>query len=184
MAAAGVYFNAGNIDGNWTIGSAGDIELGLHVKERPRGNLLDGSTGTYFADAGTCAGGGTKAKRDCEFLVNIGDLSYQGLTSKLGVYHDPGAATNYSFVGFGGTPGGAFNVGQDGLYGFSLRVFDAAGLMLDSTSMDVQVGAPVPEPETCALMLAGLAGLAGLAPVGAVARLKAAWPSGSARRSG
>ena len=148
LAAPGVYFDAGNIDGNWSIGSAG---------------------------------GGAKAKRDCEFSVNIGGLSYQGLTSELGVHHDPGAATNYSFVGFGGTPGGAFNVGQDGLYSFSLQVFDAAGLTLDSMSMDVQVGAPVPKPETCALMLAGLAGLAA---VGAVARLKAAWPSGSARRSG
>ena len=149
-----MYFDAGNIDDNWSIGSAG---------------------------------GGAKAKRDCECSVNIGGLSYQGLTSELGVHHDPGAATNYSFVGFGGTPGGAFNVGQDGLCSFSLQVFDAAGLTLDSMSMDVQVVEPEPERETCALMLAGLAGLAdlaGLAPVGAVARLKAAWPSGSARRSG
>lgn len=195
LAAPGVYFGAGNINGNWNIGSAGGIELGLRVKERPSGNLLDGSTGTYFADAGTYAGGGVKAKWNYEFSVNIGTLAYDGLTFKLGVDHDPSAATNYSFVnpqtywfdnatvtvgangsngfqnsqnvGFGGTPGGAFNVSQNGLYSFSLEVFDAAGLMLDSTTMDVQVGAPVPEPETWALMLAGLAA------VGAVARRRA-----------
>ena len=93
-----MYFGAGNINGNWNIGSAGGIELGLRVKERPSGNLLDGSTGTYFAAAGTYAGGGVKAKWNCEFSVNIGTLAYDGLTFKLGVDHDPSAGTNYAYV--------------------------------------------------------------------------------------
>ena len=160
-------------------------------QERSSGHLLDGSTGTYFADAGTYAGGGVRARWNCKFSVNLGVLSYQGLTFKLSVDLDPSAATNYAYVnpqtqwfdnatvsvgakgsngfqnsqtvGFGST----FNVSQEELYSISLEVFDAAGLMLDRTTMDVQVGAPVPEPETYALMLAGLAA------VGAVARRRA-----------
>lgn len=136
-----------------------------------------------------------KAQWSYEFSVNIGDLSYQGLTFKLGVDHDPSAGTSYAYVnpqtywfdnasvsagangsngfqnsqnvGFDGAPGGAFNLSHDGLYSISLEVFDAAGPMLDRTTMAVQIGAPVPEPETWALMLASLA------TVGAVARRRA-----------
>ena len=183
LSAPGVYFGAGNSNGNWNIGTDHGIELGLRAKERPSGNLLDGSTGTYFADPGLYAGGGVKARWNYEFSFNIGERAYDGLTFRIGVDHDPSAAVSYSWadprtqwgdnamvtlvpdgsngfqnsqnVGFGGTPGGAFNVNQDGLYSFALEVRDATGALLDSTTMNVQVGA-VPEPETYALMLAGM----------------------------
>ena len=183
IAPPGVYFGTGNINGNWSIGTDHGIELALRAKNRQTGTPLDGSTGTYFADPGTYAGGGVKAKWNYEFSVNPGTLA--GLTFKLGVDHDPTAGVNYSWVnpqtywfdnatsgngfqnsqnvGFGGTPGGAFNVNTEGLYSFVLQAFDGTTLV-DSTSMNVQVGTtvPVPEPETYALMLAGLGMLGAL----------------------
>ena len=101
LAAPGVYFGAGRANGDRNIGSAAGIELGLRVEdatELPPARRLDGSTGTYFADPGTHAGGGVKTQWNHEFPVNIGNLSYQGLTFKLGVDHDPSAGTNYSYV--------------------------------------------------------------------------------------
>lgn len=176
----GVYFGSGNVNGNWTINAntSNGIELGLRVKNRQTGALLDGSTGTYFADPGTYAGGGIKARWNYEFSVNIGPHSFSdGLTFRLGVDHDPSAGQTFSWVdpqtywsgdnatvangfqnsqnvGFGDTPGGAFDVNQNGLYTFVLEGSDTNGRTF-STSMNVQVGA-VPEPGTYALMLAGL----------------------------
>ena len=143
--------------------------------------MLDGSSGTYFADPGTYPGGGVKAQWNYEFSVNIGTHSFtEGLTFRLGVDHDPSAGVNYTWVepqthwadnatvangfqnsqnvGFAGTPGSAFDVNQNGLYSFVLEVRDTNERLLDSTAMNVQVGA-VPEPETYALLLAGLGGI-------------------------
>lgn len=182
LAAPGVYFGTGNVNGNWAIDTSNGIELGLRAK-RYKGATIDGSSGTYFADAGLYTGpGNPRAAWNYEFSVNIGTHSFtEGLTFMLGVDNDPSAAQNFTFVDpktwwtdnatvangfqnsqnviFGDTPGGAFNVNQNGLYSFVLNAYDANNGLLASTSMNVQVGA-VPEPETYALMLAGL-GLVG-----------------------
>lgn len=178
LANPGVYFGAGNVNGNFTIGTDNGIELGLRAKNRATGALLDGSSGTYFADPGHYAGGGSKAQWNYEFSFNLSGFSdNEGLSFLLGVDHDPSAGTAYTWVdartyfgdnatrgssfqnsqnvGFRSTPGGAFDVDQNGLYSFVLEVRAANDNLLGSTSMNVQVGA-VPEPETYALMLAGL----------------------------
>lgn len=184
LANPGVYFGAGNVNGNFTIGTDNGIELGLRAKNRATGALLDGSSGTYFADPGHYAGGGSKAQWNYEFSFNLSGLSdNEGLSFLLGVDHDPSAGTAYTWVdartyfgdnatsgssfqnsqnvGFHSTPGGAFDLDQNGLYSFVLEVRAANDNLLGSTSMNVQVGA-VPEPETYALMLAGL-GVVGFA---------------------
>ena len=103
-----------------------------------------------------------EATWNCEFSVNIGGLSHQGLTFIFSVDHAPSAATNNApvnpqtcgfdnatvsvgangsngfqnsqNVGFGGTPGGAFNVSQDRLNSYSLKVFDARASALCSAA--------------------------------------------------
>lgn len=183
IATPGVYFGTGNVNGNWTISTDSGVELALRAKNRETLLTLDGSTGTYWADLGLCAScsGVPKAMWNYEFSVNSGALS--GLTYRLGIDHDPSAATMYAFVDpstywadngiapagfmgfqnsenvrFGDTPGGIFNVNQAGLYSVTLEAWNGAS-MVNSVTMNVQVG-PVPEPETYVLMLAGLGGLA------------------------
>ncbi len=69
---------------------------------------------------------------------------------------------NSQNVGFPDTPGGAFNVGQEGLYAFKLEAFDGTRLV-DSVSMMVKVGdnvpAQIPEPGTLSLAMGAIAGL-------------------------
>ena len=181
VAAPGVYFGGGNVNGNWTIDTTNGIELGLRAKTY-QGATLDGSSGTYFADAGASPVRSDRAAWNYEFSVNIGAHSFdEGLRFELSVDHDRSAGTHFSLVDpqlywgdnaqvtngfqnsqnviFGDTPGGAFDVTQNGLYSFVLSAYDANNGLLARTSMNVQVGA-VPEPETYALMLAGL-GLVG-----------------------
>jgi len=186
VATPGVYFGTGNVNGNWTISTDSGVELALRAKNRETLLTLDGSSGTYWADLGLCAScsGVPKAMWSYEFSANSGAVS--GLTYRLGIDHDPSAATLYAFVDpttywsdnaiasggfigfqnsqnvrFGDTPGGIFNVNQAGLYSVTLEAWNGAS-MVNSVTMQVQVG-PVPEPETYALMLAGLGALAFLA---------------------
>lgn len=186
IATPGVHFGTGNVNGNWTINTDSGVELALRAKNRQTLATLDGSSGTYFADLGLCATctGAPKAMWSYEFSVNSGALS--GLTYRLGIDHDPSAAVSYAFVDpqtywadnaiapspfngfqnsqnvrFGDTPGGIFNVTMPGLYSVTFEAYNGASLV-NSVTIDVQVGA-VPEPQTYALMLAGLAGVALLA---------------------
>lgn len=182
IATPGVYFGTGNVNGNWTVSTDSGVELALRAKNRETLLTLDGSSGTYMADLGLCmsCSGVPKAMWSYEFSVNSGALS--GLSYRLGIDHDPSAATNYAFVDpqtywadnaiapspfngfqnsqnvrFGDTPGGIFDVNMPGLYSVTFEAYNGATLV-NSVTMDVQVG-PVPEPETYALMLAGLAGV-------------------------
>ena len=183
VATPGVYFGTGNVNGDWTVSTDAGVELALRAKNRETLVTLDGSSGTYFADLGLCASctGAPKAMWSYEFSVNSGAAT--GFTYRLGIDSDPTAATNYAFVDpqtywadnaiaaspfngfqnsenvrFGDTPGGIFNVDMPGLYSVTLEAYNGATLV-NSTTINVQVG-PVPEPETYALMLAGLAGVA------------------------
>lgn len=182
IATPGVYFGTGNVNGDWTVSTDSGVELALRAKDRSTLMTLDGSSGTYWAELGLCTTctGVAKAMWNYEFSVNSGAAS--GLTYRLGIDHDPTAATSYAFVDpstywadngiapspflgfqnsenvrFGDTPGGIFDVNQAGLYSVTLEAWNGA-TMVNSVTMNVQVG-PVPEPETYALMLAGLAGV-------------------------
>jgi hypothetical protein len=186
IATPGVYFGTGGVtNGNWTISTDSGVELALRAKNRETFELLDGSSGTYAADLGLCATctGVPKAMWSYEFSVNSGAVT--GLTYRLGIDHDPSAATSYAYVDpstywsdnaiaptpfigfqnsqnvrFGDTPGGIFDVNQAGLYAITLEAWNGAS-MVNSVTIDVQVG-PVPEPETYALMLMGLVGVAAI----------------------
>lgn len=192
LAAPGVYFGTGNPNGDWTIDTANGIELGLRAKEYKGATLDGSSGTYFAAAGLYSGPGNARATWNYEFSVNIGTHSFtEGLRFELGVDHDPSAGQNFTFVdprtwwadnamvanGFQnsqnvifqpflglccGTPGGAFDVNQNGVYSFVLNAYDANNGLLASTSMNVQVGqvAAVPEPETYALMLAGL-GLVG-----------------------
>jgi hypothetical protein len=178
LATPGVYFGSGNLNGEWNINTGDAGELGLRAKVR-FGSLLDGSSGTYFADAGndpsTLA---YRAKWNFEYSVN--STNKPGFTYFLGIDNDPSAGVNLTFVnlsaisailaqppagytgfqessniGFASTPGGPYNINANGLYTFVLESRSVTGALGNSVSMNVQVGA-VPEPETYALMAAGL----------------------------
>jgi len=177
LAAPGVYFGSGNPNGEWTINTGDAGELGLRAKVR-FGALLGGSTGTYFAAAGNDPTTSSyRATWNFEYSVN--STSKPGFTYFLGIDNDPSAAVNLSFInlsaisgllakppapfsgfqdssniGFASTPGGPFNINTPGAYTFVLEA-RGDGAIGNSVSMNVQVGA-VPEPETYALMAAGL----------------------------
>jgi hypothetical protein len=180
LAAPGVYFGSGNANGDFTIDTSNGIELGLRAKDRETLAVLDGSTGTYYANPGLYNGVGPKKKWNYEFSANTGGVALQNFTFMLGVDHDPTAGTAYSWVdpstywgdnafavgsngfqnsenpGFADTPGGVFG-GTAGLYTFDLQAWSRDGqTLLAETKMNVQV---VPEPETYTLMLAGLASI-------------------------
>lgn len=184
IGAPGVYASF-VLNGNWTIGTENGIELALRAKNRQTFALLDGSTGTYQATPGTYTGANGKATWNYEYSVNAGQYELSDLSFLLSVDHDPSVGISFSSVnpytywvdnaiapdptngfqnsqnvGFPSTPGGAFDFNQQGLYAFKLEAFQGTTL-LDSVSMNVQVGdtipVHVPEPGTFALM--GLAGL-------------------------
>lgn len=177
LAAPGVYYGSSNPNGEWTINTGNAGELGLRAKVR-FGSLLDGSSGTYFAAAGNDPTTASyRATWNFDYSVNSTDKP--GFTYFLGIDNDPTAGMNLTFVnlssisallakppegfsgfqessniGFGNTPGGPYNINLPGLYTFVLEA-RGDGVIGSSVSMNVQVGA-VPEPETYALMAAGL----------------------------
>ena len=177
IAAPGVYFGSGNVNGNYTINTGDAGELALRAKVR-FGPTIDGTSGTYFADAGNDPSTSAyRAKWNFEYSVN--STGKTGYTYWLGVDNDLSAASNLTFtnlslisgflsqppsgftgfqdssnIGFTTTPGGQGNINANGIYTFVLQA-RRDGQVVDSVNMNVQVG-PIPEPETYALMAAGL----------------------------
>jgi hypothetical protein len=182
----GVYFGAGNPNGNFNISTGNNLELALRAKNRTTVGpvLIDGSTGVYSVPAGFCTSGcGTpKAKWNYEFSIHTLDGSaLTNYSFLLGVDHDPTAGTNFSYVNpltyfgdnatdglagsqnsenitFGNTPGGAIDANATGLYDFILLAYNSRQELIGQVDMTVQV----PEPGSFALFGLGLAGLAAL----------------------
>ena len=183
LAAPGVYYGSGNSNGDWTINTGNSGELGLRAKER-FGFLLNGSNGTYTAAAGSFSAA-LPALATWNFDFSVNNTNTPGYVYRLGIDLDPSANTSFSYINlsaiagsfkqatapykgfqeswnrgfsFLNAPGSPFDVNAPGLYSFTLESFSVDGATLtpaNSVSMTVQVGA-IPEPETYALMLAGL----------------------------
>ena len=180
----GVYFGAGNPNGNFNIFTGNNLELALRAKNRtPVGPvLIDGSSGVYSVPGGFCLSGcgSPKAKWNYEFSIHTTDGSnLSNYSFMLGVDHDASAGTAFSYVdplthwsdnaldglagaqasqnvSFGDTPGGPINANTPGLYDFILLAYDANGRLAGQVDMSVQV----PEPGSLALFGLGFAGLA------------------------
>jgi hypothetical protein len=183
LPGAGTYYGSGNFDTNWTIGTNSGIVLGLGFKDRQSFALLDGSDGTYFSALGNYAGGGSKQHTSYQFSVDTTGYaaSTAPLTYSLCVDHDPTAAgvalscvnpgtywvdnnvapnpfigfQNSENIGFGDTPGGAFNPAMNGTFDFVLTAF-SGNVMVDQVSARVQIGDALAVPEPGSMLLVGL----------------------------
>ena len=191
IAAPGVYYGAGNFNGDFTIDNSNGIEVALRAKVRG-GNTIDGSSGVY--QTSPALAGATRAIFNYDFSINTtaSNQALSGFRYRLGVDHDPSAGINFSYkdpltfggntfapglfsgvqnsenIGFADTPGGAFNLTAEGLYTFSLAAYaltDATfSNALSQTSILVRVGNPAAAdvPEPMTLALFGV-GLLGFA---------------------
>lgn len=192
IAAPGVYYGTGNFNDNFTISNAGGIELALRAKMFG-GASYDGSSGIYDVPAGLAPGrpiNRPRAAWNYDFSINTAgsERNLSDFAFRLGVDHDPSAATNFSYVNpltqfpdnatfgtigaqnsenviFANTPGGPFNPFAPGLYSFRLQAFSlddrAFSNPLSQVDTIIRVaGATVPEPTTIALLGLGLLGFA------------------------
>lgn len=130
-APPGVYFGAGNPNGNFNITRQNGLELGVRAKNRSTVGpvLIDGSSGVYSVSGGLCGatcGSGSKAKWNYEFSVHTTDNALlSNYVFMLGVDHDPSALTNFSYVdalGYWGDekydgPGGVVSFSSTGAFG-------------------------------------------------------------------
>ena len=107
IAAPGVYFGSGNVNGNWTVGTdtSNPVEVALRAKNRATLATIDGSSGIYRADTGLCnpvCSGGPKAMWNYEFSVNTqaggGSLDLTGVIVELAVDTDASAGTAFTLL--------------------------------------------------------------------------------------
>ncbi len=107
IAAPGVYFGNGNVNGNWTIGAdmATGVEVALRAKNRATLATIDGSSGVYSTTQGFCnpiCSGGNKAMWNYEFSVNThfgsGTLNLNQVIFELALDTNPGAGTTFNYI--------------------------------------------------------------------------------------
>lgn len=107
IAAPGVYFGTGNVNGDWTVGTdtTSNVEVALRAKDRGTGATIDGSSGIYSTFQGLCnpvCGGGPKARWNYEFSINTqaggGTLDLTNVIVVLGVDTNSSAATTFTYL--------------------------------------------------------------------------------------
>lgn len=107
IAAPGVYFGSGNVNGNWTIGTdnTNAVEVALRAKNRATLATIDGSSGIYHSAPGLCnptCSGGPKAMWNYEFSVNTqaggGLLDLTNVMVELAVDTDASAGTAFTLL--------------------------------------------------------------------------------------
>lgn len=99
IAAPGVYFGTGNVNGNWTIETNNNVEVALRAKNRATLATIDGSSGIYHSGQGLV--GGNKALWNYEFSVNLradgtGTRDFSNVFVELLVDTDPGLGTTFT----------------------------------------------------------------------------------------
>lgn len=73
-APPGVYYGAGNVNGDWTIDTSNGVEVALRVKDRATLVNVNGSSGVYQVNPGLCnptCSGGAKANWNYDFSINL-----------------------------------------------------------------------------------------------------------------
>lgn len=102
IAAPGVYFGNGNVNGDWTIDTSNGVEVALRIKDRATLATVDGSSGVYQVNTGLCnpvCSGGNKAAWNYEFSVNTraggGSLDLTNVFVLLEIDTDAGVGTSF-----------------------------------------------------------------------------------------
>lgn len=173
IKAPGVVFGSGNVNGNFTIGTANGIELALRAKNFG-GATIDGTSGQYNTTTGLVpnrAANSPRALWNYEFAINTGSAALSDFDFQLGFDRDPTAATAFFFVNplfnfsdyatgganniaqnsenivFASTPGGPFSPLTPGLYDFRLNAYQKnTATLLDYVQITVNVVGPAAAP--------------------------------------
>ncbi|SHK61366.1 PEPxxWA-CTERM sorting domain-containing protein [Bradyrhizobium lablabi] len=186
LAAPGVYYGAGNVNGGFITDTEGGIEIGFRAKlygvVDPTG-ILTPSNNVYFAPVGVSPLKSTRAAWNFDFSVNPGGHSLSGATALITIEdlrtglsmsfdpagiidnaHSLGAPGGYQnsenliFAAFGGPIGYNPNVNDTFKFDFTLSGGDLGATSLKIESF-VQIGSGVPEPSTWAMMILGFFGV-------------------------
>jgi hypothetical protein len=186
LAAPGVYYGSGNVNGGFIKDTEGTVEIGFRAKlygvVNPTG-VLTPTNNVYFAPVGLSPTNSARAAWNFDFSVNPGGQSLTGATANitiedlrtglstffdptnplLGNSHSADAPGGYQnsenliFAGFGGPIGYNPNVNDTFKFDFTL----SGGSLVTPLAIEafVQVGSGVPEPSTWAMMILGFCGV-------------------------
>ena len=176
-AATANLFGFGVTYDNFALTTVGDIELGLRARYRVRPTQPSDGAGNYgpFPAGTQTAAFGSPARADRAewsydyFIRDLGVPAGESYTLCVdGDCANPllvpdnngslaGGLGNSLQLLFPDSPGHAgYNILAGGIHNFTLSASTANGALIGTTAITASVTAAVPEPETYALMLAGL----------------------------